>query len=95
MSDKEVRDFMASSDMEEAIVAKAQEVFLDAWQLAIDTQDEELFNNVWKQATTLVLDDILTSLVQKGLVEPAGMNETGEMTYQLTPTGLKVRDVIE
>lgn len=95
MSDKDARDFIMSPDMEQAIVSKAQEIFADAWQLAIDTQDEELFNEVWKNATTLVIDDILTGLIEKGLMEVAGMNDNGEMTYQLTATGLAVREELD
>lgn len=86
MSDK-VSDFVNSSDMEQAVVEKAQEVFLDAWDLAVETQDEELFTRVWDESLRLVIDDILASLIEKGLVEAAGMTPDGDMSFCLSPAG--------
>lgn len=90
--DKAAAKFMNSSDMEEAIVEKARTVHADAWQLALDTEDEDLFENVWKDSTRLVLDDIITGLIEKGLMEVAGMTEDGDMSFMLSPLG---REVVE
>lgn len=83
----DVSKFMMSPDMEEAIVEKARTVYKDAWDLALETEDEELFERVWNEATSLVIDDILTSLVEKGLMEVAGMTEDGQMSYCLSNEG--------
>lgn len=85
MNDKKVN--IDSSEWEESVVAKAQEVYLDAWNLAIETEDEELFEKVWNESLRLVVDDVIASLIEKGMVEVAGMMEDGDMTYMLTPLG--------
>ncbi len=77
-----------SADWEDAICEKAQTQFKDAWDLALETEDEELFEKVWNEATRLVVDDVITSLIDKGFVEPAGMDNTGDMLFGLTPAGL-------
>lgn len=82
MSDKQVS--VNSAEWEEAIVEKCQTVFPAVWELALNTEDEELFDKMWKEATKLVVDDVITSLIQKGIMEPAGMMEDGDMTFRLT-----------
>lgn len=78
-----------SSEWEEAVVQKAQEVYKDAWDLALETEDEELFERVWNESLKLVVDDVITSLIEKGMVEVAGMLPDGDMTFMLTDQGDK------
>lgn len=93
--DAAVAEFMMSEDMENAIIEKAREIHPDAFALAIETGDEEVFFKIWQEATRLAIDDILTSLMQKGIVEAAGMTADGDMTFGLTPLGKDVRTEIE
>lgn len=90
MSDKKNVD-INSADWEDAIVEKCHERFPDVWELATTTEDEELFEKMWREATRLVVDDVLTSLIQKGIMEPAGMLADGDMTFKLTTEGEQVQ----
>lgn len=87
MSEKKVD--INSADWEDAIVEKATTVYADAWALALETEDEELFERVWQESTRLVIDDVITSLIEKGYVEVAGMLPDGDMTFMLTDLGQK------
>lgn len=88
MSEKQVD--VNSADWEEAIVEKCKTNFPDVWDLALNTEDEELFDKMWQQATRLVVDDVITSLISKGIMEPAGMLPDGDMTFRLTQAGWDV-----
>lgn len=90
MSDKRIN--VESSEWEEAIVDKAKDVFANAWDLALETEDEDLFEKVWNESARLVVDDVIASLITKGLVEVEGMTDGGDMTFGLTPSGDLVAD---
>src|SRR5689334_19467300 len=79
---------------EDDIAEKARTVFKDAWELALNTEDDELFEKVWQAAARLVVDDVISGLVEKGLMEATGMLD-GDMTYGLTPVGKLVVEKIE
>lgn len=51
-----------------------------------DTIFEE---EVWEEARVFLLDEIMTSCILKGAIEVAGMNEDGDMTYEITEHGEK------
>jgi DNA-binding PadR family transcriptional regulator len=38
--------------------------------------------------------EALSELIEAGLVEPAGVNEKGEITYQITEAGIKATEVL-
>lgn len=92
MNDKSIN--LDSSEWEEAVLEKAQTVYKDAWDLALETEDEELFERVWSESLKLVVDDVIASLIEKGMVEVAGMLPDGDMTFMLTDQGDKVADEI-
>lgn len=92
MNDKSIN--LDSSEWEEAVLEKAQTVYKDAWDLALETEDEELFERVWSESLKLVVDDVIASLIEKGMVEVAGMLPDGDMTFMLTDQGDKVADAI-
>lgn len=83
-----------SSEWEEAVVSKAQEVYRDAWDLALETEDEALFERVWNESLKLVVDDVISSLIEKGMVEVAGMLPDGDMTFMLTDQGNREADSV-
>lgn len=49
-----------------------------------DTDFEE---EVWEEARVFLLDEIMTACILKGAIEPGGMDENGEFTYQVTDWG--------
>jgi len=71
----------------EGVFDTACELFPDAVELAVNTQDEELFLKVLDKANTILVERTVSSLIDKGLVEMAGMNEEGDFTFQLTEEG--------
>lgn len=82
-----------SAAWEDAIVEKCQTDprLKPAWDLALETEDEELFTKVWQEATRFVVDDVLAGLIDQGLVEVAGMQD-GDMTFSLTKAGHEVAE---
>lgn len=42
-----------------------------------------------EEASLAAIEEALDALMAKGLVELAGVNEDGEITYQLTPKGVE------
>lgn len=42
---------------------------------------------VWEEARVFLLDEIMTACILKGAIEPGGMDEDGEFTYQVTDWG--------
>lgn len=67
--------------LEELVAEKAQDKFPGAWTLAVESEDEELFDEVWHKATVLVIDDLVATLIEDGFVEVSGMTEQGEMMF--------------
>lgn len=65
----------------------AMQYFPDAFELAIKTNDEDLFHKVMAAANRIAVDHALAGLIIKGLVEVEGLDENGEPFFQLTDTG--------
>lgn len=53
------------------------------WRAEEDIDNDEDLT----EAQTYLMDTVLSSLILRGFIEPAGMNEDGELTYQTTPKG--------
>lgn len=70
--------------MQRIVVEKAWELYPDAMELALDTEDEELFNEVMFKCYKLVTDEVLCGLIMKGFLEVSGIDADGDMTYDLT-----------
>lgn len=52
--------------------------------------DEELETDEdYQEATTFIMDETLSSLILRGFIEPAGINEDGDFTYCATEAGIK------
>lgn len=76
-----------SAAWEDAIVEIAQTRFKDAWDLSLATEDDELFQKVWAESLRIAVDDVIASLIDKGVVEVSAMTESGDMLFGLTPAG--------
>ena len=81
-----------SPEAEEELIAFAQEQFPDAFELAVNTGDEDLFYKVISKAHAILIEKSLTSLVLKGLIEVSGIEEDGEFRYGLTENGKVVAE---
>lgn len=51
--------------------------------------DETISEEKFKQIGTLIADLVLESLILKGMVEPSGIDENGEMLFGVTDNGNK------
>ncbi len=47
----------------------------------------EFDEEVWEESRVFLLDEIMTSCILKGALEVAGLNDDGEMTFQVTDYG--------
>lgn len=43
----------------------------------------------YQEATNFIMDETLSSLILRGFIEPAGIDEDGEFTYAATEAGVK------
>lgn len=83
-----------AGNWEDATVEIARTVFRPSWELSIATDDEELFDKVWKEAERLVVSDLVVALIESGQFEVAGMSEQGDMMYSLKKTARSSFDII-
>lgn len=65
----------------------ALEQFPVAFELAINTGDEDLFFKLMTKANKVLVERTLGSLIDKGYVEMTGIDETGDFTFSLTEKG--------
>lgn len=76
-----------SPEWEDELLSTAMEYFPDAMDLAIQTNDEDLFHSTLKAANEILVSKTLSGLIDKGLVEMAGVDDEGEFYFQLTEKG--------
>lgn len=69
------------------LIQIALDNFPSAFELAINTGDEDLFYKVMTKANAIFVERTLTSLMDKGYVEMTGIDETGDFTFSLTEKG--------
>lgn len=55
------------------------------WRADEDLETEEDY----EQASAFIMDETLSSLILRGFIEPAGIDEQGDFTYQATPQGVQ------
>lgn len=82
-------DPTSQSAWEEAIVEMAQTRLKEAWHLSLMTEDEDLFEKVWNEAARMVVSETVNGLVEKGLLDIAGVTEDGDLTFQVTQAGIE------
>ena len=70
--------------MQMIVVEKAWELYPDAMELSLDTEDAELFEEVMLKCYKIVTDDVLCGMILKGYLEVSGIDSDGDMTYDLT-----------
>lgn len=58
------------------------------WRADEDLESEEDYH----EATAFIMDETLSSLILRGFIEPAGIDENGDFTYCATELGIKAVD---
>lgn len=77
--------------MLDEVFEKAQELYPDALSLAADTADSsddyEPLMNVLNAANKVLTSEALSHLVELGLLDIEGIDETGDYVFKLTEAG--------
>lgn len=80
------------TDHELALIEIAMEKWPDAFELALNTGDSDLFFKLITKANKIYIEQVLSTLIDKGLVEMTGIDETGDFTFSLTEEGKRVAE---
>lgn len=81
-------------DWEDEVLKTAAMYFEESLELAMTTNDEELFQKIVRAANEIVVNETVSGLIEKGFVEISGLDETGEFYFQLTDEGKRVMEAI-